>query len=376
MLYRRIHIHLRLCCLLFAGIALWPCRGAAQPGSGWYVGGNLYGGIVVAHSEMVSNIEAHTWGGEVLLSRRMRNQNGWSANYLAPRYGIALHFTEYGQPDLMGQSFGLLPHIEFNLLKRPNYQATFRLGTGIGYFTRTFYTDDRMKSRAIGSRFNGNMHLGVWNHFALTDGLELNLGVAITHFSNGNVREPNWGVNTFTFGGGVQGLFAEESGPRSGPTDTGFYRKGWKGSLSLAWGTKQNGYLDGTRYSAWNIQATANNRLGPKSELLAGIDFFYDPIYPNYLYPDSIRTDEERDTDKLHLALLVGHELWLGKIAIMTHVGGYLYTPGNEYKPIYQRVGIKYRPFWWLYSSVSLKTHLSVAEFIEWRVGWYFGRKQ
>lgn len=63
--------------------------------------------------------------------------------------------------------------------------------------------------------------------------------------------------------------------------------------------------------------------------------------------------------------LTVMGEMVLYRLSALGELGVYLYNHDKQNKAIYQRIGLRYRLSKSLYSQISLKTHLNVADYLE-----------
>ena len=74
--------------------------------------------------------------------------------------------------------------------------------------------------------------------------------------------------------------------------------------------------------------------------------------------------------DYRRLGLAVGHELFYHRVSVLAQVGVYLYRPYQElYKPVYQRLGLRYALTKHLLSNFTLKVHGGRAELMEFGLG-------
>jgi hypothetical protein len=100
-----------------------------------------------------------------------------------------------GNPSLNGSALAWHINIEANLKQRQHFHSAVRIGSGIGYLSKPYDLNTNKMNKAIGSHFNGNMQLMYKAYFDLTPKSALVLGLGVTHYSNGNFRRPNLGIN-------------------------------------------------------------------------------------------------------------------------------------------------------------------------------------
>ena len=80
----------------------------------------------------------------------------------------------------------------------------------------------------------------------------------------------------------------------------------------------------------------------------------------------------EGKPDYKAVGVMVGHELLLGKLALVTQLGFYVYRPYSPNERIYSKVGLKYYFSENIFGSFILKTHYAVAEVMEYGIGYRF----
>lgn len=111
--------------------------------------------------------------------------------------GIGLSFTTFGDKKQLGDPFTFYLFqgariARFNPRLSLNYEWNFGVSTGWKPY------DDLYNSYngAVGSRVNAYINAGIYLNWAASRYIDLNAGVDLTHFSNGNTKFPNAGINT------------------------------------------------------------------------------------------------------------------------------------------------------------------------------------
>jgi hypothetical protein len=66
------------------------------------------------------------------------------------------------------------------------------------------------------------------------------------------------------------------------------------------------------------------------------------------------------------LAFSIGHEYRVGRVGVMTDLGLYLYRPYDIKRKYYQGLGVRYYVSPRVIAQVRLRTHLSMADYMEW----------
>ena len=328
-------------------------------------------GILWAHRKSMLHLEAPTYGYDVnLYLFTERSDMNWSRAYNSPRIGITLSYLDLGKPEVTGKVFGLLPFIEFRLLHQKKQELNFRMGAGLGYLTKKWDLATNRLNNAIGTHVNGNMRLHFLYHRQIGPHWELTAVAGITHYSNGNFRLPNLGVNSVEAGIGIgynlngipnrEGIYTPDSTARR-----------QRSEIRFSFGTKETSLIYPKRVFAFDLGLRHYLFNWEKLRLCGGLDFFYDPGYVYRDNPNDVQGGPNM-RNSMEMALCGGGELWLGKFSFIGEGGIYLYTPDMSYYkgPIYQRVGFRYKinPEW--SCLTTLKAHFARADYFEWGIAY------
>lgn len=341
---------------------------AAQSYKGLQV--SVLPGFLIAHREYMANMEAHTMGIELMYSS---NFTGWKQvddTYSNLRWGAGFTWFDLGNPKLNGYVYALHGHVEANLIRKERFQSVLRFGSGVGYLDRPYSLENNRKNKAIGSRLNGNMQVMYRAYLDVSRRASLTFGLGVTHYSNGNFRRPNLGINTAHLSLGLLHKFKIYDVPApSRKLPVLFPERGFE--VSFGYARKQIAVAD-TRF--FNIFAGSLLYYFPQTEnrnWRLGTDVFYDKTYPYSLFkPETLRNNKPGDVTEI--ALKAGHEFIFGRIAVVTDLGTYLYRPNDYKKRVYFSIGFNYfiNKGWNL--QTRLKSHLAVADYFFWSGGYRF----
>jgi len=347
------------CILLLLSISQLIAQGPSFRNS---LGANLYGGYLASHHDYIQHLDAHTYGMEFRYSRIYTGErNSWAKDLRLPRRGLALLLLDQGQPDLTGYSIACIPHTEFRIFGIRTGSFWFRMGTGIAWLTRRYDAESNRKQIAIGAHINPVMQFSFLWHQQISPAVELDLGIGLTHFSNGNFNLPNLGINMpnlhagFTLGKGEHGRQ-----PKPVISQTKWQ---WDADVALHWATKEEGLVSFQRYQVGGLSFKAQLHRNRLSRFLAGIEFFKDNTYAS-------RNGNKRSLGStLEFAFTVGHRLMIGRWILLKEIGIYAYKPDTIKDGWYQRIGMQYLFRNNLYAGVSLKTHQSISDYVQFTFG-------
>ncbi len=352
------------------------CRAAqAPPGDSLHVpprapfifGAYAQGAIIVSHTAPVAHlVESHPTGFELNVQRQTTGTAPWHGWYHYPKVGVALVYYDYHNP-LLGQSYAASVYLSKPISRTARHDLSFRLGTGLAYFPQHYDLYSNRKNTFVSSPLNATLQMRLEYDVAIGQHLGLLMGLALNHYSNGATAKPNFGINlpTLLLGLNYHQLRPVPAAPALAPDPDDLGHNFWNISTSL--GYKQRSGGDPTHYLVNSVTLAAGRRVNRKSNLLVGLEGFYDRSLLAALR-DTARSQEHLPSVKKASAF-VGHELLFGRLALVTHLGFYVYNPYKSNPFLYERVGLKYQFTNLLFADIDLKAHLATADVVEFKVG-------
>ena len=325
------------------------------------------GSFIVNHAPAVAHLAAsHPLGVELNVQRQTTGAQPWHAWYHYPKVGLALVYYDYRNP-VLGQSYAATVYLSKSFSRTARHDFSVRLGTGLAYFPVHYDLYSNRKNTFVSSPINATLQFRAEYDVALTEHLGLLLALGLTHYSNGATDKPNFGINLPTV---VLGLNYHQQRPaphRGGyapaPTDVG--HNFLNVSTSVAF--KRRSIADSKVYTVNSLTLAAGRRINRKSNLLVGLEGFYDRSLRAAQLDTARQIDHLPDTRKA--GAFVGHELLIGRLALVTHLGVYFYNPYASNPFYYERVGLKYQFTPWLFGAVDLKVHRAIADALELKAG-------
>ena len=355
---------------LLAGAGTRPghAQALARSAGPLVVGAYGLGSFILPHTPAVRHLAvSHPTGVELDVQRQTNGSEPWHAWYRYPKAGLAFTYYDYHNPAL-GRSYAASVYINKAFWRTRRQEVNFRIGTGVGYFPVRFNQATNHKNTIVSSRLNATIQTRLEYDAALTEHLGLVLGVGLNHYSNGATTKPNFGINLPTVLLGInyhqqRPLVPVNTEPSPEPADLG--RNFLNLSTSVGW--KQRSETDPERYLVNSVTLAVGRRVNRKSNLVAGLEGFYDRSLTAQLQDTARATDHLPDVKKA--GAYVGHELLFGRLAFVSHLGFYLYNPYKSNKFYYERLGLKYHFTDRLFGNIDLKVHRGAADVIEWRLG-------
>lgn len=314
-------------------------------------------------------MEAHTYGVELIYSSNFSGWKQMDENYKNVFWGTGLTFFNLGNPSLNGQVLAWHIHIEAALGKNLKSPTTLRFGSGIGYLTKPYDLYTNKKNKAIGSNLNGNMQIMLKKYIGITPKSSLILGIGITHYSNGNFRRPNLGINMAHLDFGILRKVQFVDHPKQRELGELFPRSGFE--INFGYARKQIAVAD-TRF--FNIYSSSLLYYFPHNKnrnWRVGPELFFDRTYPYTLFNEASLKNKKL-SDITEVAIKVGHEFKFGRIGLVTDLGTYVYRPSDYKKRVYFSIGFNYFFGKGIVGQTRLKSHMAVADYFYWSGGYRF----
>jgi hypothetical protein len=327
---------------------------------------HLHYGFVMPSAKDVEYLgKSHTQALEFGIEIKTRGAKYWHEAYNFPTFGFTCMAFNLNNPTL-GNFIIAVPYQSLNLIKPSKIELKFRIGVGIGYISNKFDRIDNHRNRVISANIGGVMHGGLEFGYNLNKNGKIISKLYITHMSNGAYSMPNFGINLPTLSIGYSHFINERNEIRIENRVIPKFKK-FSFDFSSSVGFKENYPTDGERFRAFRISAYGILRTNYKNGWIIGFDGFND-----LSLKDIQKRHSNSDFDTKRVGFLTGHELHIGKFSLVTSLGTYIYKPFKRDSLFYQRYGFKYYFTENIYLGVFLKTHLGVADNIEWTLGTRF----
>ena len=319
-------------------------------------------GTIWAHNPPVAHLaQSHPWqiSAEYL---RLSPQKEWSRSYHNPYFGLELQYFNYQSP-VLGSSLAGVVFLEPVLYNRFRY----RIGTGAVANFKPFNLESNTTNSMIGSHFAFVMQAQINYYQPISKKLQVRFALGLTHFSNGAFAQPNAGINNFFVGAALCRRSKALPWPKK-TIDSAVFRKGFSWILGTSFSLVENFPVDGPKYPIYHVIGRCQYRVGRKSSPLIGLDYIR-----NMALAKKLEDDPSLGTEIGRVGLILGHELHISKVSLMTELGIYIRKKQVPDPNSYQRYGLRY--YWTphLFTGWYLKTHKARAECIEWALGWKFG---
>lgn len=330
----------------------------------------FYGSILLHNTDIAHLIQEHPTGVILGFNKKTFGNREWEQLYGFPDTGFSFIYQNM-RTRTLGENFGLYAHYNFYFLNR-NLQ--FRIGQGIAYNTNPYDKNQNFRGNAYGSHLMSSTYL-MLNYYKedIFRNIGFRAGVSLVHYSNANVKAPNTSTNTFALNAGLIYRIGEPQSYilREKPKKEDF-REPLRYNLVFRTGLNESDVINSGQFPFYIFSAYLDKRLGRKSALNIGTDFFFSNFLKELIRFQAIafpEMDVSEDADFKRVGIFVGHELFVNKLSVITQLGYYVYYPFDFEGRVYNRIGIKrYFGKKW-FGAITLKAHAAKAEAIEFGIG-------
>lgn len=325
------------------------------------VGVNWHGGFLFAHHpDMRHLVQQHFNSVEIYYQRQFSGKKDWHHHYRMPSWGIAAMFMPFPS-DALGEAYGASTYYLLPLVQGERFSLNYKLGAGLAMLSERFDRVENNRNNAISTRANVLLQMAINGRLQVHGQVGLNVGLSMTHFSNGAVRKPNLGINFFTLQAGISySPFTED---KLTPEDRPFEKpRTWVMSLFAGAGVKQEMTRQGDVRPAATVQWLAERRISPKFSYGMGSE-----INGNANLEIAHR-EKEIETNALtpyRAGLLASAAFHFGRMAILAQAGGYVFNPGNVDGVVFNRFGLRHEINERWKVNLTLRTHFAKADHFE-----------
>jgi hypothetical protein len=336
----------------------------------WLEGKLHYGFVAPHHENMIHLTNQHLTMFEFSVVQATNGKRLWQQLHKYPLTGVSVLYSDLGGARYLGKAIGVFPYINFQLTKGKRINLFFRFGTGLGYLTKHFTRTDNYRNIAIGSHFNALIQMMYELRWKPAPRFDVNIGISLTHFSNGAIKTPNLGINIPTLNLSLAYKTDKEQPERIKNEIPAINKKKWEFNVIGIFGISELYAAYGPKYTAYVISASFLKPLSLKRKMGIGLDVFYDNAVLESMR--RLHIEVKNNFEVIRPGLTFTHKIEISHLAIVMQLGAYVYTKYKKDGYLYDRLSLQYRFGQHVLLHLGLKTHLFTADMIEYGIGYKF----
>ena len=339
------------------------------------VGGRVNRGFIIQHTKKLKDevTQSNPWSLEAEAIWHLRKRGVWDYCFCYPRTGIALNYTNFDLPDVLGSAISAYPFIEPFIRAEKPLNFSFRFGMGPSYLTKVYDSITNPDNLFFSARISFFLAARFSIHYRFTDHLSIRLDGSFNHISNSGYKEPNLGCNFPSVNLGVdyslnRMIFEDREKDR----DVVLNPKKNRVDLAFGMSAKPTAHGKDTRYPVFVVYTSYSRVVGRILAVTAGAEWVNDRSVRQVIRDDDRRDSSGNYIDHNRVGALLGVDWLFGRFIFYQQFGYYLYAPQKAKTTLYQRYGLNFKLTDYLYTGLNIKAHSQDADFMDLRFGVYF----
>lgn len=367
----------------------------------------MMGFYVDKHSNMTADMPSAPVGINLGVEFPSSQQRPWQQYLQNPTVGLGMTYMNLGS-ERFGHVVALYPYIMLNCVRVKNFEMKVKLASGLGMVNEHWYTQEdqdvdhyyeKTTNAIFGCYLNAYLSAGLNLNFPITRNFAINSEFGFIHMSNGRTFMPNVGANIFYGGlGAIATINPEEEREPINFPDLPYK---WSLNVTAAGGCVAED-IEKQKFAIASFHVGAIYNVCNWYGVGPGVDMFYN----DGITKDTRRNLYSKDAritygpkEKLRIGMSLDNEFQLGLLTVIFDWGVYLYNPSRNYydeyvnlncqdglvkRPLfykssgpgseeafhYFRFGLKCRVWDNLYLQATCKTHMQIAEYVEFGMGY------
>ena len=306
----------------------------------------------------------------------------WQQLYNYPEYGIGIWLGNFYNPEEIGLPIALYGYFSAPFYRWEKISIDYELGFGMTFNWKS-YSPANIYNIAISSKMTSYIDFGIKVEYCFTNKFCLDLGFSVSHFSNGRLKEPNYGLNTiapkiglkYNFNKDIQIFNKQIVRKYSKRNEFCFYSFiGSKNILYDSLNISASEKFEGESYLVTGFSFVYNRQMSYKSKIGLGFDISYDGSVNAQIAVENgeLEISSGKFANSLQISVFPSYELVINKVSLILQPGIYIYRHKFRiHSPVfYQRIGLKYNFYNNLFIGLNLRAYkYHISDFIEWNFG-------
>ena len=301
---------------------------------------------------------------ELNLVRQTDGSKPWQQIYGMPQIGACLWYSALGNSEYLGESYAVVPFINFPLFQNPHFRFAYRFGIGLGWLTKSFDINSDYRNTAIGSKLNAAIKMNFeaewyYRHFIFSSGL------GFTHMSDGAFSFPNLGINIATVNVGAAYKFGFPVSSFQFPVskkEFPFQRNSYL-YIIANFGVKKVSPPGSKPFPVYDVCGEYLKRVSLKSEFGCGLEIAYD--LSNVSILKQLGDTLAQSLQAVKPGIFLAYQLNISKLKLQFNLGRYIYAKYHAEGYVYNRIILRYPLTDRLLINLSLKSNNFKADVTE-----------
>ncbi|MBR1769066.1 MAG: acyloxyacyl hydrolase [Bacteroidales bacterium] len=333
------------------------------------------------------------------LTKEVDGSNYWHYWYNGFYYGAGLFYGHFNYSKNLGNPFALYGLMGFNFFHTKNLSLKAEMALGFsGIWTP--YKESNRCNVAVSTPVESYIHADLEAYYSLNRHWQINLGAAFIHFSNGNMKQPNKGINVLTPVLGfsyipvqlvhinrkdLKNYFPKEKQE--------LFKAHWQSQYNITLAQKgvyvfysapdENNVMqqDTARgvYGIFGMQARYLKKFALNHAFGFGFDLTYNQSIgkndPLFYYPGR-EQDNMTYFQKFTLSSFISYEYNIYRASLLLEPGLYLFNKDKSLPRLSEHILLRYQFNGGIFAQIGIRAYdFRKADYIEWGVGYRIRHK-
>lgn len=324
----------------------------------------------------------------IRFSKQSFGENPWEQWFNYPQWGIGLSVYDFYNPEEIGNPIALYGFFNDPFKRWNRLTFNYEIGFGATFNWRRFDPINNSSNIAIGAGESFYIDAGLNLQYRLTKHLDIETGFSLTHFSNGALKKPNFGLNTIApkismkYNFDERHDFIKQKNPGFHP-ETEWLVSTFIGGTNVIFDSVNvdiREKYEGVTFPVAGITTTLNRQIWRKSKIGIGMAFTYNGSVNAQVAVDNneLEVTDGLISDKIQISIFPSYEFVVNRFSLILQPAFYLYRKQlvNQTPVFHQRIGLKYHFTEDFFVGITLRDYaFHVSDFVEWNIGYSFKRK-
>lgn len=321
------------------------------------------------------------------LAKQTTGRLPWEQKYLFPKWGLGVYLADFFEAEAIGLPLAIYGFFQAPFHRWKKLSLNYEIGFGATFNWKPFNPVNNQYNIALGSGRSFLIDLGMNLSYPISPYLELGTGFSLTHFSNGGLKQPNYGINTIapklslSYKIKPTSDFNQNTVAEHSPSNE-WVIGAFAGSKNVIFKDADieiKERYEGVFFPVMGVTATFNRHFSYKSKVGAGMGGAYDGSTDAQVAVDEGELEPVSSpfASKLQLNAFLSYELVIHKVAIVIQPSIYLFRKKtvDQSPAFHQRFGVKYHFMPNVFAGIKLRSYsFHISDFVEWNIGYRFGQ--
>lgn len=309
-----------------------------------------------------------------------KSENERVFNY--PLWGLGCKVLDFNNLNEIGIPVAVYGFVDWPVFRGSKYFINAEMGFGLSFNWHSFNPLTNKFNIALGLGQAFMSDAGFTFNYELSEHIDLLAGVNFTHYSNGAIKMPNYGINSYAPKIGLKYNFFKK--PEFVNKKIDKYNPGNEIIISTFAGIKNIIFdsintniaekYEGVFFPVYGISALFNRQITRMSKIGAGFTLNVNDAINAQIKVDN---NELIDVDapflnQIQLSVYPSYTFCVDKISIVLQPAFYIYrkTSKNQSPVFHQRISINYQITNNIFAGITLRDYSMHADFVEWTIGY------